>query len=84
MREEIKMRIVVMTGGWVYVGVVQDHHGEIVMEHARCIRRWGTTGGLAQLAKEGPMKDTALDPTARLTAYKASIIYMLDCEASKW
>lgn len=59
-----KKSIVVVTSGWVFVGV---YHAATKTAPARIIdasnvRVWGTTKGLGQLALEGPTKATALDP----------------------
>jgi hypothetical protein len=34
----------------------------IEIDRCQCVRRWGTTRGLGQLALEGPTAETKLDP----------------------
>ena len=57
------VRIIVLPHGWVLIG---DYWREGAMAGCRggacVIRRWGTTRGLGQIAKEGPTNDTKLDP----------------------
>lgn len=56
-------QIVVLDRGWVYVGNVIIEGDLVRIHNARCIRRWGTTKGLGELALTGPTKNTVLDPT---------------------
>lgn len=55
-------RIIVADRGWVFVGECEDMpDGQVTIRNANCIRVWGTTRGLGELAN-GPTKDTKLDP----------------------
>ena len=56
--------IVVLTNGWVFCGVYAPAvgHTPASLTDAACVRRWGTTAGLGQLALEGVTKDTIVDP----------------------
>lgn len=61
-----KRRIVVIESGWVFIGVWHSAN-EVLripahLTEAACIRRWGTTAGLGQLALNGPTDETILDP----------------------
>lgn len=48
-------------GRWIFVGVLEDMHEDaIILAHAHCVRRWGTTNGLGDLAN-GPGRETILD-----------------------
>ena len=62
-------QIVIAQRGWVFVGEVERSGGDdVTITNAKCIRRWGTTKGLGELALNGPLKSTVLDPmgTVRL------------------
>lgn len=54
------LNIVVVEGGWVFVGDTETCDGMLHIRNARNIRRWGTTSGLGQLAT-GPTDDTTVD-----------------------
>tara|TARA_Y100000310_G_scaffold335873_1_gene418978 strand:- start:61 stop:330 length:270 start_codon:yes stop_codon:yes gene_type:complete len=76
--------IVVLDRGFVYVGDT-THDGEwCIINNARNIRRWGTTKGLGELAQQGPLSDTVLDPVGTVRAPAKALIHMIDTEASKW
>lgn len=59
-----RWEIVVCDRGFVLAGIVRPGPDPLTIEvdRCQCIRRWGTTGGLGQLASEGPTADTKLDP----------------------
>jgi hypothetical protein len=76
-------QIVVLDRGWVYVGKTEEQGDKLVIEDARCIRYWGTTRGLGQLAAEGPTRDTKLDPVGRLIAPMRAVISVIACK-SEW
>ena len=76
--------IVVADRGFVYVGDVV-HDGEwCVVTGASCIRRWGTTKGLGELAANGPLKDTTLDQVGTVRIPGCAVISLIDSEVSKW
>ena len=57
-------RIVVLTNGWVFIGVWHEatENKPALLTEASNVRRWGTTAGLGELALNGPTKETILDP----------------------
>jgi hypothetical protein len=75
-------QIVIADRGWVWVGNSQVIGDQLVVENARCIRRWGTTKGLGELAAGGPTPDTVLDPMGRLVVPMRAVIGRLACEAA--
>ncbi len=85
------LSIVIADRGWVWVGKVSANAeaamlagSMVVIEDARCVRRWGTTEGLGQLARKGPQPNTKLEtPTTVKVAGKA-VIAILPCEPSAW
>jgi hypothetical protein len=79
------MRIVVLTGGFVFVcKEFDDTQEQLTLTKVRCIRVWGTTEGLGQLTG-GPTKDTKLDAVIPVVAApKASLIFSFEVVADAW
>lgn len=77
-------QIVVLDRGFVYVGIVTIGGDWVTITEARNIRRWGTTKGLGELAKGGPLKDTVLDPAGKVKAPLRALIALIECEAVAW
>lgn len=82
MRSDI--RILVLQRGWVYVGRYQCDDRTVRLTDARCIRFWGTTGGLAELATSGPTEKTKLESPVTVEAPLTSVINTIQCNASAW
>ena len=84
------MKIFVMSRGWNLYGEVKDQvqqGDEMFLELKRCgvIRRWGTTEGLGQLAKQGPLEETILDPEPDGTRIGVLEIHReIPCETNAW
>ena len=81
-REGIK--IVILQRGWVYIGRYHEEGDYGVLTNAHCIRRWGTTEGLGQLAKEGKQVDTKIESTGTVRFHRLSAVAMIDCNESVW
>lgn len=77
-------QIAVLDRGFVYVGKVAIAEGFVTISDAQCVRRWGTSHGLGQLAGEGPQPNTKLDPTGTVTAPLGSLVHLITCEPSAW
>jgi len=77
-------QIVVLERGFVYVGDVSREGDIITINNARNIRRWGTTAGLGQLAKQGPQAATKLDDAGVVTAHIGSVIHTIACTSEVW
>jgi len=79
------IRIVVCSRGWVFVGKCYIEGDELVIKNAQCIRVWGTTKGLGEIAVDGPTDKTKLDPhgTVRIARGKEHLP-MIDCNEEKW
>lgn len=71
--------ILVLQSGFVFVGVIKEWNASVVLTEAACIRKWGTTDGLGQLALRGPTKETVLDACGTLTVPKTSVIFAMAC-----
>lgn len=77
-------KIAVLDRGWVYVGECALEGEILVIRNARNIRRWGTTGGLGELAAKGPQPETRLDATGTVRAPMRSVIHLIDCDQGAW
>jgi hypothetical protein len=76
-------RIVVVDRGWVVVGNCIDHGEHIRVEHARCIRVWGTERGLGQLMS-GPTSETKHDWMGRIDVPMRAVIFTLIVADDAW
>jgi hypothetical protein len=78
--------IIVADRGHVLVGRLSRHPDLAFhwrLEPGRIIRRWGTSEGLAQLAR-GPLESTVLDAPANVSVPFRAVLYILDAEAEGW
>lgn len=79
------LRIIVGHRGWVHVGrIASTSPTEVVIEGARCVRRWGTTNGLLELATNGPTANTKLDAPGTLRLHPMAIMHQYDCTEASW
>lgn len=78
------MQIVVAQRGWVFVGDVSRTGDDVTISDASCIRRWGTTKGLGELAAKGPTKSTVLDSMGTVRLHALAVVAFIDCEESAW
>lgn len=77
-------QIIVAQRGWVFVGEVSTEGEQVKIENASCIRRWGTTKGLGELAQNGPRPNTVLDSMGTVRLHSLAVVASIDCEAEKW
>lgn len=77
-------KIVVLHRGWVVIGKYAVEGEEIVVTDASVVRKWGTTKGLGELALNGKLEDTVLDPCGTVRANKLAVVMTLDCNPEKW
>jgi hypothetical protein len=82
LREDI--RIVILDRGWVAVGRWSKAGSECRLDGAYIIRIWGTERGLGQLAMDGPLKSTVLDPVTILRYHELNAVADLQCTHPKW
>ena len=78
----LDLRIVVLDKGWVYIGYLNEDKS--ILEKASCIRRWGTTKGLGELALEGKKENTVLEKCGTIIFNKQNEIHNIICDVSKW
>ena len=80
--------ILVLDRGFVLVGVVRNDPSDptrVFVDKCSCVRRWGTTAGLGQLAREGIQPDTVLDPEGDgVSVYRKIIHRAIPCNADAW
>lgn len=77
-------KIVVLQRGWVMVGDYYRDGDECTLSNSKVIRRWGTTKGLGELAKNGPTNDTILDDAGTTRFNRGAEVLAIDCEGAKW
>lgn len=75
--------IIVVSGGWVFVSRYAWHEDTLALTSAKCVRRWGTTQGLGQLAA-GPTEATELDLAGRVDVPRTSVVAILSVEQAAW
>ena len=80
------VRIVVVPNGWVFIGTLDTTAPPHVLRllNASCIRKWGTTRGLGQLALSGPTTETQLDPCGTMETLLAPTLFQLLVDETKW
>ena len=81
--------IAVLDRGFVYFGrcsiTLSIAGGSwLIIKNARCVRRWGTERGLAQLAGEGLQPETALDDPCEVQAPMRALILLIPCAEDRW
>lgn len=83
-----QLKIVVMDRGHVLVGLVRPHSQEalsLLLDHAAVVRRWGTDHGLGQLAREGPLPNTILEPLGDgVEIGKMWVYFTVPCDPEAW
>jgi len=80
------IKIVVLQRAWNLIGRYSEDDKGVFTIHEPCfvIRRWGTTGGLGQLASEGPKQETILDKTPNVSGHKEALIFTIDVDEDCW
>lgn len=76
--------IVILPRGWVCLGDFSDDGTWGYLENAHVVRRWGTTKGLGELAKNGPTASTILDATPKQRFPLSAVINMIECDEKAW
>jgi len=81
---ELGIRIVVLQRGWVVVGRLAQRGSEMRITSGHCVRRWGTSLGLGELAKDGPRAETKLDPLPETRFHELTVVLSLLCRSESW
>jgi hypothetical protein len=79
-----KKQIVILNRGWVVVGNYSEKGDDCTLTNASVIRTWGTTKGLGELAENGPLTNTKLDPCPNVTFNKLTMVARMDVREDKW
>lgn len=79
-----KTKIVVLQRGWIVVGDFELNGNYVTLTNAKCIRKWGTSKGLGELAKNGPTSETTLDEQPDTRFHIMTTIEIIDCVDSNW
>lgn len=79
-----ELRIVILQRGWVFIGKYYKEGTQCELHNPYCIRQWGTTNGLGQLALEGPTDSTKLEPSPTVKFHELTEVASMVCEAKKW
>jgi hypothetical protein len=79
------IKIVILQRGWVMVGRFERNGSECKLSNASVIRSWGTTKGLGELAKNGPLEGTKLDKTYGIVEFDyLTVVASIACEERSW
>lgn len=78
-----EVKIAILQRGWIFVGYYSKTAQDCKLSSAKCIRNWGTTKGLGELA-QGPTSKTVLDGAGTVRFNEATIIALIDADESKW
>lgn len=77
-------QITVLDRGFVYVGHVTIDDGFATITGAQCVRRWGTSNGLGELAAKGPQPQTKLDAAGTVVAPLTALVHLIACDPTAW
>lgn len=74
-------RIVVLKERWCFIGEWHAATKTVpaYLTDASCIRIWGTSAGLGEIALKGPTKNTKLDYCGTIVVEKDALLFSLLC-----
>jgi hypothetical protein len=84
MTTKTDIRIAILQRGWVMIGRFIRDGEHCFLTGASVIRRWGTTKGLGELAKNGPLAQTQLDPCGEVEFHELTAVALIRCEEKPW
>lgn len=73
------LQIVILDGGFVYVGNCVINEGFLLIDNARNLRLWGTKKGLGEL-RTGPTANTVVDDTGEILVPISRVIHFIKIE----
>ena len=79
-----KLVVAILDRGWVFIGRATEDEFTLTLKDADCIRQWGTTKGLGQLALEGKQSGTVLDAAGTVAVPKGSVVALIDAKEASW
>ena len=77
--QDLGNKIAVVDNGFVYVGHILKDGEYYVITKGFNVRKAGTTKGFGQLAIEGPLKETALDPVPNVLVPMNRLCHFIEC-----
>lgn len=75
--------VVVAKGAWNFIGDVKETAYGLTISSASCIRVWGTTAGLGEIAVKGPTSKTILDFIGEVRIPTSAVIARFVCLTKK-
>jgi hypothetical protein len=79
------LKIVILQRGWVMIGNLERIGNDCKLHNASVVRKWGTTGGLGELANEGPKSETKLDKCFGVVEFDyLTVIAAISCRGEVW
>ena len=80
-----EIKIVILQRGWCMVGRLERNGDNYKLHNASVIRRWGTSRGLGELAENGPLPETKLDPcNGEVEFDRLTVVATIACNEAKW
>lgn len=77
-------QICILQRGWVFVGDLTKSGPDFVLKNGSVIRAWGTSKGLGELAENGPLSSTKLDPVPETKFHELTVVALIKCNTGKW
>jgi hypothetical protein len=81
---EGELVIAVLQRGWVFVGEYSQKGSTATLSNAKCVRRWGTTKGLGELAMGGPLENTMLDDSPPVKFHVREAVMIMEANKDAW
>lgn len=78
------IKIVILQRGWAFIGRWVEDGDNCALDNAYCIRRWGTTKGLGELALEGKKSNTTLDKAGRVEFHRLTVVATINAREDLW
>ena len=78
------IRICILHRGRVVVGEYSREGQYVTLTNCSCVRRWGTTAGLGEIAAGGPTTKTVLDKQPETTVHELAVVETIQCDCTKW
>lgn len=83
-KEKTDIRVVILQRGWCMVGRFSQDGERCFLRGASVVRRWGTTKGLGELAANGPLPNTVLDPCGEVQFHELTTVATIRCAEAVW
>lgn len=77
------IEIIVLQRGWVVAGRLSKSGTDYKLTNGYVVRNWGTSKGLGELAENGPLSGTKLDPLPESNFHELTVVLRMKC-SDKW